>query len=345
MSERLERILARHLHPRSGSPYWLERERQLGFSLRARMTSIDDLDLLGAFDLEALRSRPIGDFMPRDVATDTPLILAETGGTTGTPATTAYSATDFHAAFVAPFLERLDGCAVFRGGYWLWLGPSGPHVIGKAARRIAGITTGADAFSIDFDPRWFRRLAPGSLARTRYLDHVLEQARRILAQQDVRYLFTTPVVLDTLSETMSERAREAVRLVYLGGMAIEDSVLLRIAARLPAALFLGGYGNTLFGVCHEARAARPQAGARCYYPQGERLVARVARGGDSSRPCAYGARGQLVMYRLDDSCFLPVVRERDEAIRLAPLVQGGADGFAAPHPPALPSVHIDHGIY
>ncbi len=345
MSERLGRILARHLDPRTGSRYWLERERELGFSLRTRIASIGDLDQLGAFDVDALRNRPIGDFMPRDLDARQGLVLAETGGTTGTPASTAYSADDFHAAFIAPFLERVDGSAIFGGGHWLWLGPSGPHVIGKAARRIADITTGADAFSIDFDPRWFRRLAPESLARARYLEHVLEQARRILAHQDVRYLFTTPVVLDKLSETMSERSREAVRLVYLGGMAIDDGVLLRIAARLPSALFLGGYGNTLFGVCHETRAARPRTGPRRYYPQGERLVVRVARDGGSSRPCAYGARGQLVMYRLDESCFLPVVRERDEATRLEPLAQGLADGFADPRPPALSSVHIDHGIY
>ncbi|MEQ8663600.1 MAG: hypothetical protein RLW62_22510 [Gammaproteobacteria bacterium] len=343
MSERLGRILEQHCDAANGSPYWLERQAELGFSLVSRIACLDDFDLLGAFDLEALRRRPVTDFMPRHVAA-APLLFAETGGTTGVPATTAYSMGDFHAAFVAPLLNRLEGSAVFRGGFWLWLGPSGPHVIGKAAQRIASITTGADAFAIDFDPRWFRRLAVGSLARTRYMEHLLHQALRIIVQQDVRYLFTTPVVLDALSERMPAREREAIRLVYLGGMAIDDTILLRCAARLPAALFLGGYGNTLFGVCHEARAARPQPGPRRYFPQSERLAVRVVDAA-SRRPCAYGDRGRLVMYRIDASCLLPLVIERDEATRLAPLPGECADGFGDPRPPCTASLHVDNGIY
>ncbi|MEQ8496362.1 MAG: hypothetical protein RLW42_19275 [Gammaproteobacteria bacterium] len=343
MSEHLGRILARHCDPVTGSPFWLERQRELGFKLASRITSIDDLEILGSFDIDTLRRRPFSDFVPRGVL-EAPLIFAETGGTTGEPATTAYSLADFHAAFVAPFLERVDGSSVFRGDYWLWLGPSGPHMIGKTAQRLAAITTGADAFAVDFDPRWFRRLAAGSLARTRYLEHLLDQAERIVARQDIRYLFTTPIVLDALTERLDERARAAIRFVYLGGMAIEDTVLLRCAARLPAARFLSGYGNTLFGVCHEARPVRPQAGPRAYYPQAERLVVRVSES-DTTRPCSYGARGQLVMYRLDESALLPVVRERDEATRLPPQRDTTADGFGDPRPPAAAKLHIDHGIY
>jgi acyl-coenzyme A synthetase/AMP-(fatty) acid ligase len=146
---------------------------------------------------------------------------------------------------------------------------------------------------------------------TRYLEHLLDQAERIVARQDIRYLFTTPIVLDALTERLDERARAAIRFVYLGGMAIEDTVLLRCAARLPAARFLSGYGNTLFGVCHEARPVRPQAGPRAYYPQ----------------------------------ALLPVVRERDEATRLPPQRDTTADGFGDPRPPAAAKLHIDHGIY
>jgi len=344
MTNRLERVLALHFDPVQGSPYWCERAAVLGFDPRTRIACVGDLDLLGPFDLDLLTARPVADFMPRGLRHAGPLVLAETGGTTGAPKATAYTPADFHAAFVQPFFDCVDGARIFNGGHWLWLGPSGPHVIGRAAQRIAALSTGADAFSVDFDPRWFRRLTPGSLARTRYLDHLLEQALRVVDQQDIRYLFTTPVVLERLVAALGSAARERVRFVYLGGMAIDADLLLALGAALPAADFLCGYGNTLFGVCHEVRAGRPAAGVRRYFPDGERLLARICCA-STSTPVDYGERGQVVMFRLDDSMLLPVVRERDHALRIAPAGEGATDGFADPRPPETASLHIDHGIY
>ncbi|MGE0483877.1 MAG: hypothetical protein AB7Q81_07045 [Gammaproteobacteria bacterium] len=345
MSDYLERALALHFHPRRGSPYWLERAAELGFDPRARIATMADLDLLGPFDLEVLGMRPYTDFVPRDIVAGTPLVLAETGGTTGAPRLTAYTEDEFEAAFVTPFFECVNGAATFNGGHWLWLGPSGPHVIGKAAQRIARLSTGRDALSVDFDPRWFRRLAAGSLARERYLEHVIEQALRLVQGQDVRYLFTTPVVLERLLVRMVVREREAVRFVYLGGMAIDAETLATLATALPGADFLCGYGNTLFGVCHEARAMRPAAGPRHYYPHGERIAVRIVQPGTTT-PAAPGERGQVAMTRCDLSMLLPGVLERDHALASeAPDLPGRGAGLADPRPPATQSVHIDNGIY
>ena len=353
MNDRLQHILAVHLDPRTGSPYWLERERELGFSLRDEIRCVADLARLGPFDLNALRERPVTDFMPSHVAEHAGLVFAETGGASGIPATTAYTADDFDAAFVRPFIDSVDPATTFTGGYWLWLGPGGPHVIGKAARCIAERTTGADAFSIDFDPRWYRRLQAGSIARSRYLEHVLEQAERIVRQQDIRYLFCTPVVLHALLPRLASTALAAIRFVYLGGMPVAAAALSELARALPAAVFFSGYGNTLFGVTHELGPGRPDGDIRRYYPRSGRLHIRVVAppSPDLSpaerlfRDVAPGARGQVVMSRLDESCLLANVMERDDAERLPPAVAGLADGIGDPQPPANHTLKIDHGIY
>lgn len=350
MSSHLARVLAIHLDPVTGSPYWLERERECGFDFRSRIHSIEDLALLGPFDLGVMLRRPMEDFIPLSVRRRCRLIRAETGGTTGTPKPTVYTGSEFQDAFIQPFLARVDSRRVFTGGHWLWLGPSGPHIIGQAARRIALLTTRSDPFSVDFDPRWYRRLAPGSLARSRYLAHLIEQATNIIAVQDIRYLFATPTVLRELLFRMNARRKLAIRFVYLGGMPVDETVLAELADALPQAEFLAGYGNTLFGVCHESAPGRGVTGARIYFPDGPRLVVRVvpASGDDASRIAqnvADGERGQLVMHRLDASCFLPGVMERDLATQVGDAAGSVAVGFADPRPPATNSQVIDNGIY
>ena len=353
MNAHLRAVLAAHFDPELGSPYWLARERELGFRVLDRVHDIDDLALLGPFELDALNRHPVEHFMPRGLHAASGIVFAETGGTSGEPRATAYSAADFHAAFVEPFIAKLDAGVLPDGGRWLWLGPSGPHVIGRAAQRIAFVTTGSDAFSVDFDPRWFRRLTPGSLARQRYLDHVLEHAERILRQQDVRYLFCTPVVLTELAARMSDPQRARVRLIYLGGMPLAPDAMRRIGAAFPGARCLAGYGNTLFGVTHQAAWVAADSAALAapprYLPDTPRLVVRIvpATGGSPAKRlaqrCAPGERGQVVMHRLDLSGFLPCVMERDAAGRI-PLPDG-QDGLDDPRPLDGPGFKVDTGIY
>jgi thienamycin biosynthesis protein ThnN len=348
MNRHLQKILALHFDPQHGSAYWLRRAAALGFDVRARVRTVEDLALFGPFDLGALSAYPVSDFIPRALAHEHGLVLAETGGTSGEPRPIAFSNEDFHAAFIEPFLRTVSTEAVFNGGHWLWLGPGGPHIIGRAAQRIAALTTGRDAFSVDFDPRWFRRLAPGSLSRTRYLEHVLEQALRIMRGQDVRYLFGTPVVLRALAPRLSLQMRTRIRFIYLGGMPVAAEAMLTLGEQFAQAAFLAGYGNTLFGVLHERTACGATDATRDYLPQSHRQVVRVIPlEGDTqtriAQSAAPGARGQVMMHRLDRSGFLPCVLERDSALRL--VVSADQDGLGDPQPLVAPNLKIDSGIY
>ena len=119
----------------------------------------------------------------------------------------------------------------------------------------------------------------------------------------------------------------------------------------PEAQFLSGYGNTLFGVSHELKPHRPDNELPVYFPPAERLLIRLVNM-DEDLPdterlrnvVAYGERGQVVMHRLDASCFLANVMERDAAIRIT-NDDTGQDGIQDPQSIQNKQFAVDNGIY
>ena len=218
----LESILRIHFDPEEGSLYWLEKARQLDITPVEEIHTTGDLRHFGPMDEEALKRRPIEDFVPRRYWPEkSRWVTGETGGTTGHPITTVYLEDEFYLAFVYPF-ELVARYRNFpRGQNWLWVGPGGPHIIGKAAVACAKALDSPDPFAVDFDPRWAKKLAPGSMGFKRYFDHVLEQTLRILLTQEIRVLFSTPKVLIELKKVMSKERREAILGVHFGGMELE----------------------------------------------------------------------------------------------------------------------------
>jgi hypothetical protein len=340
---RLRELVALHFDPRWGAPWWLERARTLGLDPRAEVRSLADLARLGPMPLAELAHRPVQDFIPRrfhDRLAE--FVTSETGGTTGPPRRTAFRRDEFEAAFVAPFVHAARRTGFPTGESWLFVGPSGPHAIGKAARACAVALGSIDPFSVDFDPRWARRLPADSLARRRYLAHVVEQARAVLATQDIGVIFATPPVLEALGATMDPKRRERVTGIHLGGMAIAGDLLARLAREwFPNARILSGYGNSLAGVCPQLELAGDAP--LDYFPHGTRLVLGVVE------PRADG-RGRVRFHRLDESCFLPNVLERDEAESIAPPGDAADAGFVGcgvrePRPPESRPELRDPALY
>jgi len=271
--DRLRDLLELHFHPEWGSSYWLQRQEQLGWSVRDRVRTPDDLWLLGPMPLADLRRCPVRAFIPQAFHGQWPrFIVGETAGTSGEPCATAYRDDEFQAAFVAPFLRAVKATGFPRGEPWLWVGPSGPHIIGKVVRELARQTGSMDPFSVDFDPRWAKRLADGSTARQRYLEHVTTQALDVLRREEVGILFITPPALAALAARLSDSEREAIHGVHYGGMSLTPETVNDFRAAFPRAVHLAGYGNTLFGVVMEVA-------------DGHRLAMDYFPLGDVSRPC------------------------------------------------------------
>jgi hypothetical protein len=322
-----------------------------------RVRSADDLGLLGPTPPDDLRRFPVRDFVPRALHGQWPRFLTgETAGTGGGPCATAYRDDEFQAAFIDPFLRVAGATGFPHGEPWLWVGPSGPHIIGKVVRELARQTGSMDPFSVDFDPRWAKRLAEGSLARRRYLDHVTAQALDVLRREEVGVLFGTPPALAALAERLGDREREAIHGVHYGGMSLTPGEVNHFREAFPRAVHLAGYGNTLFGVVMEVADGPRQA--LDYFPLGDRLLLQVvAELGEADNPAGWppeprprGQVGRVLFHRLDESCLLVNVLERDQAERVAPspaarALGGAADGLRNPGPPAALAGRLRLGLY
>jgi len=355
--DRLRDLLQLCFHPEWGSTYWLQRQELLGWSVRDRVRKPDDLWLLGPMPLADLRRFPVRAFIPRALHGQWPrFVVGETAGTSGEPCATAYRDDEFQEAFVTPFLRVAAATGFPRDASWLWVGPSGPHIIGKVVRELARQTGSMDPFSVDFDPRWAKRLADGSTARQRYLDHVTTQALDVLRREEIGVLFITPPALAALAARLSDNEREAIRGIHYGGMSLTPETVNDFRAAFPRAVHLAGYGNTLFGVIMEMADAHRLA--MDYYPLGDRVQFHVvdwqdagqAGGNWPPRLREQGEPGRVLFHRLDESCLLVGVLERDQAERVAPsseaLTLGGhADGLRNPQAPATLVGRLQMGLY
>lgn len=327
---RLRDVLAIHFDPEQGAPYWLDRAKELGFDPRAEVKCVSDLARLPTMDPRDLATCELDEFLPRSLLDRKgELIIAQTSGTLGQPVWTAYLEKEFQEAFVYPFVIAAKHVDFPVGGTWLYVGPSGPHIIDRAADAIARSTGSMTPFSVDFDPRWARKLATGSFASKRYLRHIVDQALAILETQTITVLFSTPVVIRALAGSMRREQRERICGVHYGGMAIESNEMKALQTEaFPSAIHLAGYGNTLFGCCLELGVA---AGRELiYYPHGDRILFGVLDEQDkpAGRPVygQAGAEGPLVFSRLDETVLLINVLERD-CVRLCDPSANAPAGF------------------
>lgn len=320
VDERLREVIDVHFDPRWGTEWWLDRVPLLGFDPRREIRSVADLQRLPAVPEADLARLPVQRFLPRRYLDRLPeVVSSETGGTTGAPSRTLFLPDEFEAAFVTPFVLAARRMVFPRDRHWLFIGPSGPHVIGKAARACARAMGSLDPFAVDFDPRWVRKLPPTSLARRRYTEHVLGQAMAILESQEVGVLFTTPPVLAALGQRLEEKQRQAIAGIHLGGMSADAGFWRNLTEEwFPAAAVLAGYGNSLAGVCPQLEPTG-QGGPE-YFPHGHRLLLEVVTSGE-------GGRGRVRFHRLDHSALLPGMLERDEASIAGPPPAAGEAGF------------------
>lgn len=355
INDKLRHVLEIHLDPRWGTPYWLARRKLLDFDIKKEIHGIQDLHRLGPMDPKVLQQRPIEEMIPRLVVANRRdrCIVAETGGTLGRSKFAVYQEHEFIQAFVDPFLVAARRIGFPKGHHWLYVGPSGPHIIGRAARYCARHQGDPEPFTIDFDPRWFRNLPLKSFLRKRYLDHVLNQSLQIFESQSIGILFSTPPILHQLSIHMRPRLKERIAGIHFGGMPVSMELRERLSESFPNAVLLSGYGNTLFGMAPEL--AFSYSDGIDYYPYSHRMVYRIIPFDNPDNTsdrleCTvpYGEQGQVLAHRFDETQFIPNMIERDSAIRIPPLPDDKefyVDGLRNPNPIRSESIQPTEGLY
>lgn len=328
------RRLALHFDPDEGAPFWIERAQELGLDPDRDLRTEEDLVALGPFRRSWLVERPLLDFVPRRWAREPDrLRVVETGGTTGRPVATVFLEEELDGAFVEPFARAAQLRGFPPGGRWLFLGPSGPHAIGRAARRLARRMGAMEPHFVDLDPRWARAQEPGSVGERLYVEHVIEQALAVFEREPVDRLFATPPLLLGLAGRLTERERSRVRGIHPGGLPLAPESRRRIEEAFAQAVVLPAWGNALFGILPEAAPLEGAAQA-AFVPcaASRRLIVRlVPDEGDPppiDRTVEPGEIGRLVVTRIDHTVFLPNIVERDLARAVPAPREVRAAGFA-----------------
>jgi thienamycin biosynthesis protein ThnN len=338
--EHVRRIVALHLDPEQGSPYWIERDRRLGTGALHRVQGWSDaLELLSFRDAtdqlhfeEASRRTAVENFVPNSVRAAAAagggfLWTAQTGGTTGAFKHGTWGA-PYWAEIMAFSDEFLDLHAVPRGGNWLFIGPMGPHTTGRLVVDIAE-RRGGMCFSIDLDPRIVKIYGSEGMtaAADRYVRHIWDQVRSVLASQRIEVLFCTSRLLEMMPEYIDLGLLAGVRAVLHAGTTMPpDSQRVLTEQVFPGAPVFGMYGTSTTGICYQKPLEPEDDSHVVYVPSRPHVLLDVVRGvGEQSagEPGAgqlvpFGAEGQVRVWRLTEDALLPGFAERDRAIRVQP---------------------------
>ncbi len=191
------------------------------------------------------------------------------GGTTGIPKSRVVI--EDHWKDYELFSDTLPDKYFPRGANWLMLGPSGPRRLRLAVEHLAQ-HRGGICFCIDLDPRWVVKLIKKGWMEhlEEYKKHCVDQAVTVLtAGHDVKCMFATPKLLESLGEALEEKGT-SLQEVGITGIFSGGTEFTPQWTRFCVEEMLGGpveeggiymtptYGNTLMGLaCSKPIYGRP----------------------------------------------------------------------------------------
>jgi phenylacetate-coenzyme A ligase PaaK-like adenylate-forming protein len=325
-----------HFNPATGSPFWLDKAKTLGFDPRRDVQSFEDLKEFPEFEDEWLRGGPIQRWIPQGLK-GKPVYVFETGGTTGIPKS-RMQIDDWKTDYEM-FSATLPDDKFPKGSNWLMLGPSGPRRLRLAVEHLAQFRGGI-CFCVDLDPRWVVKLIKrGNMKEMEaYRDHVIDQALTILsAGHDVKCMFTTPKLLEALAMKLIDQGssiRQAgITGIFSGGTEFTPQwYRFAMEELLDGVYMTPTYGNTLMGLaCGKPFDPADNYKITYYAPQ-PRAVIEVVEFKDYNQLVGYGQTGRVKLTTLTKETFIPGFMERDEGEREPPFEKYPWDGISGTRP-------------
>jgi len=345
--EYIRAAIAWHFNPATGSRFWVNRAKTLGFDPRTDVRSPDDLRLFPNV-ADELRGVSADDLIPAGYGPSADIVgMFESGGTTGEPK---------RVVLMRDWLDRLmhwsdanlDAHGFPRDVHWLGVIPSGPHVVGEFFRRTAG-SHGRAGFSVDIDPRWVKKLiAAGRIDEAgEYAEHLVDQAALILKTQHVAVMTITPPLLERLArrDDLVDLVNRKVRAIRWGGTQLDpDSRYLYRREVFPDLAICGNYGSTMIVGFAGERPGLAEDGPCVFDPLSPYVTFRVVAP-ETGQEVDYGQRGQVVASHVSRSFFLPNNLERDCATRMEPPIGGIGDSVADIAPIWSEDERTHEGVY
>jgi phenylacetate-coenzyme A ligase PaaK-like adenylate-forming protein len=326
-----------HFDPDQGTPFWLDKVKELGFDPRKEVRGFADLKKFGLFDDEWLRGGPVRRWLPKAYK-DRPAYVFETGGTTGIPKSRVV-VDDFRIDYEM-FSDTLPDRYFPRGANWMMLGPSGPRRLRLAVEHLCQYRGGI-CFCVDLDPRWVVKcLKKGQVDQaTAYQEHVIDQAMTVLsANHEIKCMFATPKLLQALALRLEKEgssiAQAGITGIFCGGTEMTAQWIREAIEEYlgPGVYIAPTYGNTLMGLAASEMPKREEKYKIAYYAPQPRAVIEVVDLDDPWKVVAYGETGRVKLTTLTKELFIPGFLERDEGEREPPSAKYPWDGISGVRP-------------
>jgi hypothetical protein len=329
----LRTAMAWHFGAGTGSRYWLRKAATLGFDPLTDIRSFGDLRMFPNV-VDELRCVPVEDLVPQGYGTPVPVPrIFESGGTTGAPKRTA-QLPDWVEQNTRWQIGDFTAGGFVAGAGLICLMPAGPHGVGYFDRVVAE-RLGSAFHGIDMDPRWVKKLTARRAGAevAAYVDHILEQARFILATQHVANLHTTPPLLEAIArdDAMVDLVTAKIRYILLTGAHVDLDTLDLFRDIFPGSAITVAFGSTM--ILSQAITRLLPDGSFVFDPRAPYTVCWVVDP-DTGAEVAYGERGQVVMNHISKGMFIPNNLERDTAIRVPGPPGRLGDSLAAVAPVA-----------
>jgi hypothetical protein len=321
-------IVEWHFNPDTGTPFWLDRAKNLGFDPRHEIRAYDDLDRFGFFDDEWLRGGPVTRWVPKAYA-GKPIFAFEIENGAGAPKS-RIAHLDFRIDY-EQFSETLPGEFFPPGSDWIPIAPTGPRRLRLGVEHLAQ-HRGGICFCLDLDPRWVAKLLRrGEVQEAdRYRQHVIEQALTILRANDVQCMFTTPKLLEAICERINLN-KAGIRGVLCDGADLTPE--FHRSAReelLDGIYFAAAYANPLMGLAVQKPFDPADNYAAIYYPPSPRAMIEVVDPNQPRRVVSYGETGRMRLTTLTKEFFMPRFLSSDECERERPCETYPWDGVRNP---------------
>ena len=337
LDQHVREMVEWHFNPATGSPFWLEKAKELNFDPRKDVKSFDDLRKFPLFEDDWLRGGPVRRWVPNGLK-DRPVYVFETGGTTGIPKTRVVI-DDFRIDYEM-FSETLPDEYFPKGSDWMMLGPSGPRRLRLAVEHLAQFRGGI-SFCVDLDPRWVVKLLKKGRVKDmeEYRDHVIDQAMTILeGGHDIRCMFTTPKLLEAFAMRLIDQG-SSVREAGITGIFCGGTEFTPQWYRFAREELLGDevyitptYGNTLMGLACGKPFDPADNYKITYYAPEPRATIEVVDFKDHTKVVGYGETGRVKLYTMTKEVFIPGFLERDEGEREKPHEKYPWDGVSGVRP-------------
>jgi len=325
----MRRVLAIHLDPVGGTPYWLDRQKELGIDIVSQVRTVDDLRKLPLADEDILRRKPLSYFIPKSVwnAERGKILFCESSGTTG-PRKWIPWHSEFSDRVIDFYNFNLDRYGVPRDMNWVAFGPSG--LFEKHCRDVA-MSRGGHCFFLSFDPKHAKSLFMGGDKQKiiEFYRHIYEEMDYIAAREKIEGIITVPQMIELLPEVTNLRDLKVILFGGVGFHGEPDEYMTGLKSygamrdKFKKYIFQGWYGNAFWG---PAFIYPDGTNNMNYYPFSPYVVFEVVNPEHPFEKVGYGQRGRVKFHRFTREFLWVNSLERDLANRIPPKEPYKCDG-------------------